>query len=276
MISQNFVQCENSSIFSVIKYPERQNVQNAVLLIPGFGESKCDLDYFLNNLANFFVENYFVTMQLDLFAHGDSNGSFEELNCEIIIKNIMSAIKYLKKNSDLKIYVVCRGFYTELLSEKSILDDIYGLVGINPIKLNTDELARIEDVLSSKEHIIEIGDFENQQTISKILVMLGAEPDNLFAQKININFLNDIIERLKKKKWNEISYNNAVWLTSNLDTQDVNIEYKYSEIQYKTLDFYEGYAFPRDICWQHKFTLNILSNIIRMSKGRLYAHTISV
>ena len=133
MISQNFVQCENSSIFSVIKYPERQNVQNAVLLIPGFGESKCDLDYFLNNLANFFVENYFVTMQLDLFAHGDSYGSFEDLNSGIIIKNIISAIKHLKKTSNLKIYVVCRGFYTELLSEKSILDDIYGLVGINPI-----------------------------------------------------------------------------------------------------------------------------------------------
>ncbi|MDD2413266.1 MAG: hypothetical protein PHR79_10190 [Bacteroidales bacterium] len=276
MVSQNFIQSENSSIFSVIKYPEKQIAENAVLLIPGFGESKCDLDYFLSNLANFFIENNFATMQLDLFAHGDSYGSFEDLNSGIIIKNIISAIKHLKKTSNLKIYVVCRGFYTELLTEKNILDEIHGLVGISPIKLNVDELERIENALLSKERIIEFCDFENRQTISKILAMLGAEPDNMFAQKININFLNDIIERLKKKKWSETSYNNAVWLTSNLDTQDLNIEYKYSEIQYKTLDFYEGYAFPRDIYWQHKFTLNILSNIIRMSKGRLYAHTISV
>ena len=57
-----------------------------------------------------------------------------------------------------------------------------------------------------------------------------------------INFLNDIIERLKKKRWNEISYDNVVWLTSNINTLDVNVEHKYTEIQYKTLDYYEGYA----------------------------------
>lgn len=267
MISQNFIQCEESSIFSVIKYPEKQVAENAVLLIPGFGESKCDLDYFFDNLANFFVENNFVTMQLDLFAHGDSYGNFEELTSEIIIKNIMVAIKHLKRNSNFKIYVVCRGFYIELLSERNILNEISGLVAVNPAKLNVGELERVENAISSNESVIEFADFNNYEIISKILIMLGAEPDNLFAQKINTNFLKDIVERLKKKRWNEISYENVVWLTSNINTLDVNVDHQYTEINYKTLDYYEGYAFPRDIFWQHKFMLNILSNIIRMSKG---------
>ena len=267
MISQSFIQCENSSIFCVVKFPENKITDNAVLLIPGFGESKCDLDYFLNNLANFFVENNFITMQLDLFAHGDSYGSFEELSSEIIIKNIISAIKYLKKISNIKIYVVCRGFYIEFLCEESILNEISGLIGINPAKLRTEELNCIENVISLNKPVIEFGDFESQAIISKILIMLGAEPDNLFAQKISNIFLNDIIERLKKQRWNDISYDKAIWLTSNIDNFDVNVEHKYTEVKYKTLDYYEGYAFPRDICWQHKFMLNILSNTIRMSKG---------
>lgn len=277
MISQNFIQCDKGSIFTIIKYPENRNVENAVLLIPGFGESKCDLDYFLNNLSNFFIENNFMTMQLDLFAHGDSYGDFEELSCDIIIDNIVNAIKYLKKKSEnLKIYLICRGIYIELISEKNILNEICGLVGISPVKVKTSELICFERTILSNKKTIEIGEFKDREIILKILIMLGAEPDNLFAQKINTKFLNDIIERLKNKTWDKITYNNIVWLTSNIETLDVNIEYEYSKIQYKTLDYYAGYAFPRDICWQYKYILNILSNVIRMSKGRLYAHPVSI
>lgn len=277
MISQNFIQCDKGSIFTIIKYPENRNVENAVLLIPGFGESKCDLDYFLNNLSNFFIENNFMTMQLDLFAHGDSYGDFEELSCDIIIDNIVNAIKYLKKKSEnLKIYLICRGIYIELISEKNILNEICGLVGISPVKVKTSELICFERAILSNKKTIEIGEFKDREIILKILIMLGAEPDNLFAQKINTKFLNDIIERLKNKTWDKITYNNIVWLTSNIETLDVNIEYEYSKIQYKTLDYYAGYAFPRDICWQYKYILNILSNVIRMSKGRLYAHPVSI
>lgn len=276
MISQNFIKCDNSSFFSIIKYPENRNTKNIVLLIPGFGESKCDLDYFLNNLSDYFVENGFITMQVDLYAHGDSYGSFEELNCEIIKANIISAIKYIKKHSDFNIYVVCRGIYIEFLSQKDILRKVDGFVGINPVKFAQKELIDIERAISIKDEIVEIGKIDNQEIISKFLIALGAEPDNMYAQKINRKFVNDIINQLKKEEWSKTVYENSVWISSNIENLDVNVEFKYSDVQCKTLNYYAGYAFPRDITWQYKFILNILSNVIRMSKGRTYAHTISV
>jgi len=266
IVSQNFIESGEISIFNIMRYPQNKKNKGSVLLIPGFGESKCDIDYFLCDTSNYLLENEFCVMQLDLFAHGDSCGKFEELNCKIITENIISAVKYLKRDLEQKVYIVCRGFYLELICEQNILNDVDGIIGISPIKLERDEMKKIEQVLNITKDIQAFEKIENQESLSKIITMLGAEPDNIYAQKVNKEFLQEIISTLKENKWATTAYRNIVWISANAECNDVNIDYDYSKVQYKTLDFYEGYAFPRDICWKHKFIMNTISNIIRMSK----------
>lgn len=275
MVNQLFLQCNDNYIFCVTRSPSNKIIKGAVLLIPGFGESKCDIDYFMSNIAKDLVQNSFYVLQIDLYGHGDSEGSFDTLDSNIIIDNIRSALDYLKKNLSVPIYIVTRGFYNELIYDNNILNEIEGVVCISPIKLFLSEFNKITYLFSNiKGNIIELPlCFDKkieQEELKKFLIMLGAEPGNMWGQKISTKFINQILQNIKAEKWQyKKKYSNIIWITMNPSSRNININYNYNDISYNTLDYYEGYGFPRDITWQYILRKNVIASIIRLNKGRI-------
>ena len=276
MVSQNYIYSKSNSLFCIVKYPEGGTPNSAVLLLPGFGESKSDLDYFLDNLSDYFIENGFATVQVDFFAHGDSFGEFENLNCDILCQNIKSSIGYIKHNLGLDVFVVARGFYIELLADYSVCREIKGMVCVNPIKIKTEIIDYLDRYFDTQEKFIEFNELEDAILVSKFLTLLGAEPDNLMGQKISRFFIKDIFTRIKNKAWSEKNYKNIVWITSNSETNGLNVDYLYSQIPYKTLEYYDGYGFSRDLFWQYQLSIRILASIIYIKEGSPYEHTSSI
>ena len=276
MISQNFICSKPNSIFCVVKYPDNNVPDSAVLLLPGFGESKSDLDYFLDNLSDYFIENGFATVQVDFFAHGDSFGGFENISSNILSENINNAIEYISGRLGLRVFIVSRGVYIELLADLNILQNIDGVVCINPIKLENEIVDYLDKTFCIDGSLLEFSEFENRELVNKFLTVLGAEPDNLMAQKISASFMNEIFFLLKVKSWDKLTYKNVVWITSNSETDSINVDYFYSKIPYKTIEFYEGYGFPRDILWQYQLSIRILASIIYMKKGIPHEYTVSI
>lgn len=266
MISQNYVPCGDYCLFSVIKLPHKCPSKGSVLLLPGLGESKCDLDYFLTNLSDTLVENGYNTLQLDLYAHGDSPGEFEQLSSCIIADNIRSAIKYIREQTSHLPFVICRGIISEFMSDQSLMEEIKGLITISPAKLARADLEVVKSALSNEPDIVEYGSFQRQQLIDKFFIMMGAEPDNMLTRRIRIQFIKDILERLSQSSWTSKHYNNTVWISANIDNLSLNVDYDFSAVKIKSLAYYEGYALPRNILWQHKFLLSTVANIRRMSR----------
>jgi pimeloyl-ACP methyl ester carboxylesterase len=79
-----------------------------VILVHGFSSNKNTKSWVL--LKNLLDKEGITSLRIDLFAHGESEGNFEDLTTSQAVNDILSAIQYAKKDGYKKIGLVGSSF----------------------------------------------------------------------------------------------------------------------------------------------------------------------
>ncbi|MBR5041358.1 MAG: hypothetical protein IKX68_09570 [Clostridiales bacterium] len=261
---QQLIDIDNTKRFVIWHIPQNQKTQWGFILFSGLGENLCDLDYFMKYLATDLCDNGILTLQIDLFGHGESSGDFDSIDESVLIQDIRHAVSLLRGKGISKIGIITRGYISNLYPEIVEGNQISMFIGISPIMLN--ESAR-EEFLESYKYDSEQPLFSGFDSIEKsdtLITMLGSEPQNLYTERINKLFWEQIVERISSSDCPvEVEGVNTIWFSFNLDENRYFVFEKAENIPEKTLPFYFGYAFPRSIVIESDLRLRLLSLICR-------------
>ncbi len=92
-----FIPSQSGHLFCIF-YPPADNAMNrAILHVPAFAEEMNKSRRMVSLQANTFAKQGYAVLVLDLFGTGDSFGEFGEATFDIWLKNIGSAIDWLKQ-----------------------------------------------------------------------------------------------------------------------------------------------------------------------------------
>lgn len=196
MIKQFFLQVHGFDLYSMWRWPKKE-INAIVILIAGFSHSACDKDYFMSNLSQKLNENNLLTIQFDLYGHGDSDGNIAELTSHIVREELLGLIGFLQSYSNLKelpIKIITRGVIGICIAHFFFDLGINELLVIAP-PVFSKELRKIivEDFqvnynLKCKEYIHK----DTYITIEEkriLFEILGAYPSNLLGQNVPYKFL---------------------------------------------------------------------------------------
>lgn len=262
MIEQNYLINDNY-LFILDYIPEINIKQSGFIILPGLGENLCDLDYFMKNIATDIYLNGYRVIQIDLYGHGESEGTFKELKRERIIDNLIDCINYLKLEEINCINIISRGITTSFIIQSAkIMSQINKLVGISPIKLVHNDIVFLRE-----SHVQFSGDIEiyylykNKDILNKFIILLGSEPFNLYPEIISKQFLDEIFITLEHTV--DLN-NNQLFISYNLDKKIYMVQFGFDKLKEKTLDYYIGYGLRRDIESESLLRLQIVSTICRL------------
>lgn len=245
MISQIYVKSADTYILCVEKTEyRRKDIVGVVVLLPGFSQSACDVDYFMTTLANELIRLGYITIQVDIYGHGDSYGDLSELSIEIVETNILSVYKYIKMTwKDKVIFAVSRGFYGNLLSTESISNKFEKIICINPVisKINLFDLTKYIE-----NEILELSEILSENSImNSFFISLGADLTNIRGQKIASDFLIDIFSSINNLR----QYENVVIISSYNDQNKLNRIILSEEVAFP-IEYIAEHCFIRDPEWQ--------------------------
>lgn len=103
--------------FCLDSLQEGQNDMTAVVLVSGFSEPLCDMDYYFSKMAKYLYQQGNSVFQMDLFAHGDSTGKSEDITISKLMNSIMDVIEHAMSNGFSSIIIVSRGIMGTLISD---------------------------------------------------------------------------------------------------------------------------------------------------------------
>jgi len=258
-----FLEYKEELLYVVLHYPKTKEVKGAFVLLAGLGENLCDLDYFMKYLASDLAENGFLVLQVDLVGHGESTGIFSDICNERIIEETLFCISILKDKGYENIGLICRGYLSNLFSREIPKGYINFFLGISPIKLFTTDLQKIGNVLHEDfllKNFYEL--FTNQKDVDRFVIALGSEPVNLYTESITKKFLTQIVDVLYLEDDENDSFEKFL-LSFDIIDEKIILNKRISDIAPKTLSYYEGYAFRRNICTQSMLRIKIISIVCR-------------
>lgn len=265
MSNQELINFEGKNLFTLSHVPKKITNQWGILLLAGLGENLSDLDYFMKNIAVDLCENNIFAMQIDLTGHGESDGDFDNINERILLNDIENAVLLMKRKGYKKIGVLTRGYlcnlYTEIVKNQSI--ELF--IGISPIILSKDAQDEInKDFAFNKNKNTFIDMFDSVDKSNMIITMLGSEPQNLYTERINERFWNEIITRITTLNSNDVPKSvETIWFSFDNEQMIYKKYYSVKDISEKTLSYYHGYAFPRNIQIESFLRLQIVAVICR-------------
>ena len=257
MTVQCWIPCKNKSLFSVC-YQPKKDIKAGVIIVPGFSQPKCDVDYIMSRLARRFEENGIFVLQMDPRGHGDSPDNLEDVTINTIREDIKYGIWYLKNslNKNVPIYGVSRGLNAAILAENHQLN---GVAAISPYCLNPKNIETIWGNIDEK--VIEISDVISKNTvmIKAFFDSTGSRETNYLGQKISVELLNELKEYSSIENlcyWN----NKGLWLfyDENSDKEIKRYIFKDKDL-YIDLDIYADKSLPRKALWQHNAIESIVS-----------------
>ena len=203
MLSQMYLESsKKKNILYVINSMNEKQAKGIVLLIPGFSQSKSDVDYFMTKLANRLFLNGYITVQVDLYAHGDSYGSLEEFTWNDFVKNAEDINRYLtKKYKNLYQYMVTRGVYGNIAMNTE-LKNMFGLICLNPV----NDVKQIKNIFAIEDGEVEINKLlAEKEEYSQLFEVMGSEITNLRGQAISWSLLSTLSD------YSMISLEDTVW-----------------------------------------------------------------
>lgn len=247
MYNQIYIKSADTYIMCIVKVkcPVKE-IRGAAILVPGFSESACDIDYFMTRLSNELNEQNYLTVQVDLFGHGDSYGDLSNLSIEIIRDNILSVYEYIIHSWKLlTVWGIARGFYGNIFCEKSFTTRFSGIICINPLKVNDNVSIGLK---YRKNGVVEIRDIIYDNIVFQYLfVLMGAELTNVNGQKISVQFLDEIVHKIRELYDSE----NVIFLSSyNADKEICKVSY--CDIEENRIEYLSERCFLRDPEWQMK------------------------
>lgn len=246
MISQLYLKSGYTHIMCILRsIYEMHLTKGVVILIPGFSQSSSDIDYFMTNLSNVLNRQGYVTVQVDIYGHGDSYGDLSELTVRIMQDNVISVYEYVKSVfNDKPIYAISRGFYGNLLCDENLSIGFSKMICINPVIAKLD----IKDYIKcKKDELIEISErISLNSSLENLFAALGAENTNLRGQCIKGSLLWEIADIINYK-WGQPA--NVIILSSYNDQNRINRAMNCGETEL-TVDYISNHCFVRDADWQ--------------------------
>ncbi|AJQ26589.1 serine aminopeptidase domain-containing protein [Pelosinus fermentans] len=230
-----------------------------VVLIAGFSQPMCDVDYFMSKLARQLSNLGIFVLQVDPRGHGDSEGNLENVNLYTLREDLSIAVNFVAEQVGDKVFCIGRGLSATLFAEISSLAPIRGVVGISPYCIEPSIVSEIW--ANIKPGIFDVNDimpgtdyksFSNFD-IGKIAFCnaIGALPYNLHGQVMSTEILFNLfeykpLEVLKKCK------DKSLWLLSEgKDNNRIVHWHLENEKLYPNLNNYVKNAIIRDPLWQY-------------------------
>lgn len=93
MMKKIFIQSASGRICGLFS-KDYSNKDNVVLLVHGFNSHK--LGNSLKPINDALVELGLLTFRIDLYAHGESSGNFEDLTVSKAVQTVINSVNYLK------------------------------------------------------------------------------------------------------------------------------------------------------------------------------------
>lgn len=256
MTVQCWIPCKDKSLFGVC-YQPKKDIKAGAIIIPGFSQPKCDVDYIMSRLARRLEEEGIFVLQMDPRGHGDSPDNLEDVTLDTLREDIDCGIDYLKENLSKKIsvYGVSRGLNAAILSENQKLN---GIAGISPYCLDPKVIEGVWGNFDSE--IVEIFDVyrRNEKDIKAFFDSVGARETNYLGQKIS--------EKVIRQLMNYSSLDSLIswkdkgcWLFYQKDCDKEIERYAFKKNSYLALDKYADNPLPRVAMWQHDVIESIVS-----------------
>jgi hypothetical protein len=260
VVVQFWLNASKTYLSGVRHTPTKGKRNVAALLISGFPQSMCDIDYFMSRLARKLCEKGNNVFQIDPIGIGDSSGLLEEVNCKTIKESLYHGITYIQKQGFNKIFCISRGLPATLFATiaENLFYGVY-IIGLNPYygrqKL---DLA----LLTKKSYeLMELYQIFTPKQVNLFLNDIGAKTSNLSGQRISYELIKDIME-IEPDKYvrNDDKYNN--WIFSfPLGNEETLSENEMTR-----------YTFPRDAKRQNNI-INIISNYVEEKVGESSENT---
>ena len=260
MIYQKYFKYKYLSFFTVINCDENQ--EDIVVLIPGFTQNGCDIDYFMKELSFKLNLEGYATLIFEPIGHGDSYGDLSDWNKSNTIECIKMIGDYINNCFTGNKYLVSRGIFSNLIIDNTISLYFNKTISINPLRVNNP----LRYFKKDETGIILLEDLFLNENSKYILRIMGAKDWNLKCQYINSTSFFEILN---------ISYSinkdkNIIICTLD-DTNDPACLTDIKIINNMSVKEQAAHSFIRSANWQN----NLQNFVIKQIKRINYENSIS-
>ncbi|MEK4510170.1 hypothetical protein [Paenibacillus sp. FSL K6-2524] len=251
-----WINVHKNSLSGVCHIPSRNERGAAALLIAGFPQPMCDIDYFMSRLARRLCQKGNHVFQLDPFGVGDSSGLLEEVTYTTLVTDLCQGIAYIQNQGFSEIHCISRGLPAYLFVElaKSLCPELR-VIGLNPFHGSQD--LDISLLKEKSYELIDLYDTFPPEQVDLFLDDIGAKPSNLRGQRISGLLLKEILAIQPDKEFIHKHIDHCIWtLSSSSEGRNKNV---FS-------------AFVRDAEWQNRI-ISEICNYVSGKPGDLIANT---
>lgn len=251
MVFQFWINQRTRHLTGVYHRPTGNKSQVAVLLIAGFSQPMCDIDYFMSRLARFLSSRGIHAFQLDPYGAGDSSGLLEEITCSTLTNSLLMGIHYIKKQGFSTVFCISRGLPAYIFSEISrSLSCNISVIGLNPYIGS----PHLDSALLTEEYY-ELFDLYKTfplKYVNLFLEDIGAKPSNLRGQKVSSVLLREVLS-----------------VHFNINTVYEYYSYCIWKPLCKTNYLNEHPSFQRDADWQNGIIHDICNYVLKDSGDKV-------
>jgi len=200
--NQFWIQDNDQCLMAVVHNPKSNYRGMVAVLVSGFANAMCDIDYFMSKVAHHLSAAGIYVIQVDPIGHGDSYGVLSDVTINTYQESLRSVFKYAQRELCENIVCVGRGISAAIQCELAKEFGIHKLVGITPYNICGSVVSEIWGSVSfDKKEISEVyqgkdykkyTDFNQQKRC--FFNALGGTILNLHGQCINGTFINELME----------------------------------------------------------------------------------
>lgn len=189
-LNQFYIKSDGNHILCISKLDDMiLEKKGVIVLVPGFSQSKSDIDYFMSRLGNNLVRMGYIVVQIDLYGHGDSYGDLSTISWNKIICNLKDIYFYLQEHFNrLPIKLCTRSIYGNVVLTSDLRDLYERVICLNPV-LGLSEIQCFDNL---PEKATDLTWLTDDIEIAHILETMGCELSNIRAQLVNTDFLDGL------------------------------------------------------------------------------------
>lgn len=162
-----------------------------VLVLPGFGTSMSDRDYFASRIANQLSILDVNIYMFDLNGMGDSLNDFSVITISTLKEDLSRLTNYIYAQNNKKIIIIGRGLLISLIYACNP-ELIRTIIAINPYRMNCNEVHRYIKTNAKQDNYL-TANLYNYKNFIYLLNSIGADYVNIKAESFNCKFFEDIM-----------------------------------------------------------------------------------
>ena len=235
-----------------------KNKRICAVLLPGLSHAMCDMDYFMSKLARHLAQHDIYTLQVDPSGHGDSHGSWSDIDLNVLRKDIEIVVNHLSNKQETEqVFLIGRGLIATLLSEFHLIPKVTGIAGVTPYCLSPEfiqsNLQTPSNDIDAAEFIIgkdyvNYSDFKNADRI--LLNALGMLVYNVHGSLFPRRLIHDLMDYKSIESFKNCK-KDTLWLFPQNDGKILPVNFS-DGVSYPVISLYDNFSMPRDPLIQYQ------------------------